>query len=80
MRDLIAGMPKAVRAGSKWIVMDMSWVKEWQEYIFFDQITGLSDEVPSDKAEMPSPISWTNIIKTTNKKLVLQDNHKDFSW
>jgi len=35
-RDLIAGMPKRVLAGSRWIVMPMTWIKKWQEYIYFD--------------------------------------------
>lgn len=78
-RDLIASMPKAVTPGSKWFVMDMAWVKEWQEYIYFDQICGVTEEKPSEEKEMPGPIQWTNIVKPTGRgKNVLQDNHKDF--
>lgn len=40
-------MTKLVREGSKWFVLDMAWVKQWQEYIYLDLITGKCDIAPT---------------------------------
>jgi hypothetical protein len=40
----------------------MSWVKQWQEYIYFDLILGASDKV-SDEVRMPEAINWDSIAK-----------------
>ena len=43
VKEMISQMPKLVENGSKWYVFDMSWVKQWQEYIYFDLILGVTD-------------------------------------
>jgi len=73
-------MTKVVREGSKWFVLDMAWVKQWQEYIYLDLITGKSDKPPKTQPEMPDAITWTEIVKTNNKNLLLQDPLKDQAW
>ena len=60
-------MTKVVREGSKWFVLDMAWVKQWQEYIYLDLITGKSDKPPKTQPEMPDAITWTEIVKNNNK-------------
>lgn len=43
VKEMIEQMPKLVENGSKWYVFDMSWVKQWQQYIYFDLILGVAD-------------------------------------
>ena len=77
---MIKNMPRVVIPGSKQYVLDMSWVKQWQEYIYYDLVSGESDKVPEGpEPEVPEAICWTNIVKPTNK-MILQDTHKDFTW
>ena len=40
-------MTKVVREGRKLFVLDMAWVKQWQEYIYLDLITGKCDIAPT---------------------------------
>ena len=67
MREMIKNMPKKVEKGSKWVVMPMSWVKVWQEYIYFDIVLGSSDKKPENDAEMPSIIDFAEITKPQSK-------------
>ena len=76
---LIKSMPTQIEAGSQWFVLDMEWVKTWQEYIYFDILAGVSDKVPPNEPEMPEALSWARITKP-NHKDVTADPNKDFAW
>ena len=81
IKQMIMDMPKAIKKGSKWVVLPMSWVKQWQNYIYFDLVMGNESETSIDKdAEMPEEVDWTEICKPIVAKHNLQDNHKDFKW
>ena len=80
VRDMIMRMPKLVEKDSKWYVLDMAWVKQWQEYIYFDLILGLTDQVTKKETEMPESLDWSDITKPTSKKSTLQDTHKEYRW
>ena len=80
IRDMIMRMPKLVEKGSKWFVLDMTWVKQWQEYIYFDLILGVTEQVSKEETEMPECLDWENITKPTSKKFTLQDTHKEYKW
>lgn len=80
VREMISSMPKLVEKGSKWFVLDMSWVKKWQEYIYFDLILGVADQVSSEEPEMPEALDWSSITKPVSKRFTLPDSHKDFQW
>lgn len=77
---MIENMPTTIVAGSKWYVLDMEWVKTWQEYIYFDIIAGNSDQMPSKEPEMPDYLEWDRITKPINQKDVTADPNKDFAW
>ena len=55
----------------------MNWVRSWQEYTYFTLLNGDVDNVSISDAESPKELDWTEIIKPTNKHIVLLDNHKD---
>jgi len=80
VKDMIMRMPKLVEKGSKWYVLDMAWVKQWQEYIYFDLILGVAEQVSKEETKMPECLDWENITEPTSKKFTLQDNHKDYKW
>lgn len=78
VKRMIEGMPTVVEAGSKWYVLDMQWVKAWQEYIYYDIIVGNADQKPSVEPEMPDYLEWERITKPVLKKDL--DPHKDLLW
>ena len=77
--EMIKAMPKNIEKGSKWVLLPMSWVEKWQNYIYFDLIMGKSDIKPEDD-QMPDDIDWDELTKPINKKTNLLDTHKDFKW
>jgi len=68
---MINSMPRRIEAGSKWIVLPMSWVKSWQDYIYFDLIMGTTENKPDWDAEIPEAIEWTEIVKPINSRETL---------
>ena len=78
VRDMLKKMPKKVEVGSKWIVLPMSWVKKWQEYIYFDYVLGTPSGNDTEGLEMPGQIDFKEIVKPM--KMMLADQTKEFKW
>ena len=46
VKEMIEAIPRVPTAGSKWYVLDMKWVKQWQDYIYFDLLLNPSSATP----------------------------------
>ena len=80
-KKMMDAIPRLPKAGSKWYALDMEWVKQWQEYIYFDLLTDPgSTTVVSEEAEMPGPLDWDLISKPVSKKRIYFESHKDHAW
>ena len=36
VKQMIADMPKTVKAGEEWYIVSMAWINQWQQYVGFD--------------------------------------------
>ena len=58
----------------------MSWVRQWREYIYYDLVTGESNEFPKEEPETPGPLNWDAIAKPLSKKRYLLQSATINPW
>ena len=77
-------MDRLVTPGSKWYVLAMDWVQQWQKYTYFDYL----EDNDSDSAQIsdkerqisPGPLNNSSILAEIDKQTVILEQMKAKIW
>ena len=75
-------MAQKVTIDSEWFVISMSWIKQWQQYVYLDLITADENSEEADltsERPKPGPVDCSDIIQPLSKHHLL-DQQKAHTW